>query len=86
MVPMSPALSPDLDVEDGVAVGVVVVDVLGVEEVVVGDGVVVLEATSLLMVKVPPPQQEPSDAPQHHWVPPHEDTYTKPPMLDSTIV
>ena len=65
MVPMSPALSPDLDVEDGVAVGVVVVDVLGVEEVVVGDGVVVLEATSLLMVKVPPPQQEPSGRELH---------------------
>jgi tetrahydrodipicolinate N-succinyltransferase len=62
MVPMSPALSPDLDVEDGVAVGVAVVDVLGVEEAVVEDGVVVLEATSLLMVKVPPPQQEPSVA------------------------
>jgi hypothetical protein len=66
MVPISPALSPDLDVEDGVAVGVVVVGVLVVEEVAVEDGVVVLEATSSLMVKVPPPQQDPSDAPQHH--------------------
>lgn len=93
---MSPALSPDLGVEDGVALGVVIVCVLVVEELVaeelavedpmVEDSVVVLETTSLLMLKVPPLQQEPSDEPQQYWVPPHEDTNTKPPVLDSTIV
>jgi hypothetical protein len=86
IAPMSPALSPDLAVEDGVAIGVVLVGVLAVEEPVVEDSVVVLETTSLLMLKVPPPQQEPSNAPQQYWVPPHEDTGAKPPMLDSTMV
>jgi hypothetical protein len=89
---MSPALNPDLGVEDGVAVGVVTAGVLVVEEavaedgVVVEDGMVVLEVTSLLMLKVPPLQQEPVDEPQQYSVPPHEDTNTKPPTLDSTTV
>lgn len=57
----------------------VIVGVLMVEEVV-------LETTSLLVLKVPPPQQELSNALQQYWVPPHEDTGAKPPTLDSTIV
>jgi xanthine dehydrogenase molybdopterin-binding subunit B len=86
IAPISPALNPDLDVEDGDAIGVVIVGMLMVEELVVEDRMVVLETTSPLMLKVPPLQQEPSNAPQQYWVPPHEDTGAKPPTLDSTIV